>query len=197
MDKWVAVLEALVFASDTPLSLERIAETLKGEGLDRKALSSLLERLKTEYEARDGGICLEEVAGGYQFRTRPEMSSWIRRLKASRPALLSPAALETLAIVAYRQPVVKGEIDRVRGVDVGGVLRSLLERKMVRMVGRKDAPGKPILYGTTKKFLEVFQLRDLSELPTLREFHELQKGYEQGVLLDVPPSSADPGTGLR
>jgi segregation and condensation protein B len=100
--------------------------------------------------------------------------------------------LETLAIVAYRQPVVKGDIDRIRGVDVGGVLRSLLERKLVRMVGRKDAPGKPILYGTTKKFLEIFQLRDLSELPTLREFNELQKGYEQGILIDVPPTLTEP-----
>jgi segregation and condensation protein B len=188
MDKWMAVLEALVFASDTPLNLERIVETLKGEGLDRKALSAP-GATKNDMIARSGDLFEEwpGVSVSYTQEMAPGSAA-----QASRPSLLSPAALETLAIVAYRQPVVKGDIDRIRGVDVGGVLRSLLERKLVRMVGRKDAPGKPILYGTTKKFLEIFQLRDLSELPTLREFNELQKGYEQGILIDVPPTLTEP-----
>jgi segregation and condensation protein B len=103
------------------------------------------------------------------------MASWIKRSKGAKPALLSPAALETLALVAYRQPIVKMEIDAVRGVDAGGVLKGLLERNLIRIVGRKDVPGKPILYGTTKKFLEVFNLNNLTELPTLRELKELQK----------------------
>jgi segregation and condensation protein B len=99
-------------------------------------------------------------------------------MKAGRPAMLSPAALETLAVVAYRQPLVKSEIDRIRGVDASGALKGLLEKKIVRIVGRKDVPGKPIIYGTTRKFLEVFNLKDLSELPTLRELKDLQEQQE-------------------
>lgn len=103
------------------------------------------------------------------------MSVWIKRLKGGKPVVVSQAAMETLAIVAYRQPIVKADIERMRGVDVSGPLRGLLDKKLVRMVGRKDVPGKPILYGTTRKFLEVFNLKDLSELPTLRELRELQE----------------------
>jgi segregation and condensation protein B len=173
MDEKVAIIEALVFASETPLAAERIAEILPGT--DRKELASLLEELVREYERRRGGIFLAEVAGGFQFRSRTEMAPWIRKLKAARPAMLSPAAMETLAVIAYRQPLVKSEIDRIRGVDVSGALKGLLEKKLVRIVGRKDVPGKPIIYGTTRKFLEVFNLKDLSELPTLRELKDLQE----------------------
>jgi segregation and condensation protein B len=103
------------------------------------------------------------------------MASWIRKLRGVKPPGLTQAALETLAVVAYRQPVTRQEIEKVRGVDVSGPLRGLLEKKLVRMLGRKNVPGKPIIYGTTKRFLEVFSLNDLSELPTLREFQELQE----------------------
>ena len=135
-------------------------------------------QLIEEYKERQGGICLQEVAGGLQFRTRPELGDWVKKLKSTKPASLSPAALETLAIVAYRQPIVKSEIESIRGVDVGYQLKNLLEKKLVRIVGRKDVPGKPIIYGTTKKFLEVFNLKDLSELPTLRELKELHEQQE-------------------
>jgi segregation and condensation protein B len=172
MEGKMAIIEAIIFASEAPLSAERVAEIMPDT--EKREIASLLEKLVREHETRGGGFCLMEVAGGFQFRTRQDMAPWIRRLKAARPAMLSPAALETLAVVAYRQPLVKSEIDRIRGVDASGALKGLLEKKLVRIVGRKDVPGKPIIYGTTKKFLEVFNLRDLSELPTLRELKDLQ-----------------------
>jgi len=172
MKEKTTILEALIFASEVPLTPDRAAEIMPDT--EKKEIVTLLEELVRQYEVRGGGICLAEVAGGYQFRTRQDLAPWIRKLKAARPAMLSPAALETLAVVAYRQPLVKSEIDRIRGVDASGALKGLLEKKLVRIVGRKDVPGKPIIYGTTKKFLEVFNLKDLSELPTLRELKDLQ-----------------------
>lgn len=172
MEGIMAIMEAIIFASEAPLTVERMAEILPDT--EKRELVALLERLVREHETRGGGFCLMEVAGGFQFRTRQDMAPWIRKLKAARPAMLSPAALETLAVVAYRQPLVKSEIDRIRGVDASGALKGLLDKKLVRIVGRKDVPGKPIIYGTAKKFLEVFNLRDLSELPTLRELKDLQ-----------------------
>lgn len=176
MEEKIAIIEALLFAAEAPLTVERIVETLSDT--EKKEIVSLLEGLVREYDSRGGGICLREVAGGFQFRTRTDLSPWVRKLKAGRPALLSTAALETLAVVAYRQPLVKAEIDRIRGVDASGALKGLLEKKLVRILGRKDVPGKPIIYGTTRKFLEVFNLKDLSELPTLRELRDLQEQQE-------------------
>lgn len=173
MEGKIAIIEAIIFASEAPLTVERVAEIMPDT--EKKEIMALLEKLVREYEERGGGFCLMEVAGGFQFRTRQDLAPWIRKLKTARSAMLSPAALETLAVVAYRQPLVKSEIDRIRGVDASGALKGLLEKKLVRIVGRKDVPGKPIIYGTTKKFLEVFNLRDLSELPTLRELKDLQK----------------------
>jgi segregation and condensation protein B len=172
MEEKIAVIEALLFASETPLTVERVAEVLPDT--EKKEIVSLLEGLIREYEMRGGGISLREVAGGYQFQTRADLAPWIRKLRAGRPAMLSPAALETLAVIAYRQPLVKAEIDRIRGVDASGAMKGLLEKKLVRIVGRKDVPGKPIIYGTTRKFLEIFTLKDLTELPTLRELKDLQ-----------------------
>lgn len=200
MEDKVAVIEALLFASETPLTAERVAEILSD--LDKKEIAALLERLMREYETRGGGISLQAVAGGYQFRTRTDLAPWIRKLRAGRPAMLSPAAMETLAVVAYRQPLVKSEIDRIRGVDASGALKGLLDKKIVRIVGRKDVPGKPIIYGTTRKFLEIFNLKELSELPTLRELRDLPDLPdlpEQQELLDLsepplPPEPRDPPT---
>jgi segregation and condensation protein B len=195
MEEKTAILEALIFASEAPLTPERVAEILPD--VEKKEILSLLEKLIGEYDARGGGICLREVAGGFQFRTRQDLAPWIRKLKAARPSMLSPAALETLAVIAYRQPLVKGEIDRVRGVDASGALKGLLDKKLVRIVGRKDVPGKPIIYGTTKKFLEVFNLRNLSELPTLRELKDLQNEDEpeQLTLLELEdlPNAGEKG----
>jgi len=173
MEQKKAIIEALVFASEAPLSVERIAEILTGA--EKAFISQALQELAGDYEERKGGIQLQSVAGGYQFRTRADLSAWVKKLRTARPLGLTPAAMETLAIIAYRQPVVKADIDRFRGVDTAGALRGLLEKKLVRIMGRKDVPGKPILYGTTRKFLEVFNLQDLSALPTLRELKELQE----------------------
>lgn len=173
MEEKMAIIEAVLFASEVPLTVERMAEIIPDT--EKREITTLLENLMREYGDRRGGFCLMEVAGGFQFRTRQDLAPWIRKLKAARPAMLSPAALETLAVVAYRQPLVKSEIDRIRGVDASGTLKGLLDKKLVRIVGRKDVPGKPIIYGTTKKFLEVFNLMDLSELPTLRELKDLQE----------------------
>ena len=171
MEDVKAIVEALVFAAEIPLSLERIKEIL--EDIEKKEIERCLQDIAREYGERQGGICLQAVAGGFQFRTKNEFAFWIKKLKKSRSSLTA-ATMETLAIIAYRQPVVKSEIDNIRGTDAGGPLKRLLERNLVRIVGRKDVPGRPIIYGTTKKFLEVFNLKDLSELPTLREFKELK-----------------------
>jgi segregation and condensation protein B len=176
MENWKAVLEALILASEVPLALEKICVIL--EGVEKAEVKETIEQLIVEYNERRSGICLVEVAGGFQFRTRPELSLWVKKLKGTKSSSLSTAALETLAIVAYRQPIVKAEIEDIRGVDVSAPLRGLLDKKLIRIVGRKDVPGKPIIYGTTKKFLEVFNLKDLSELPTLRELKELNEQTE-------------------
>jgi segregation and condensation protein B len=168
-----AIIEALVFVSETPLSADRIRDVL-GD-VERCEVVRLLSEIARDCEERNAGINLREVAGGFQFRTREDAGPWVKKLIGIKPSPLSQAAMETLAVVAYRQPVVKADVDRVRGVDTSGPLRSLLEKKLVRIVGRKDVPGKPIIYGTTKKFLEVFNLKDLTELPTLRELKDLQE----------------------
>jgi segregation and condensation protein B len=176
MENIKAVIEALIFASDTPLALEKICMILSG--VEKSEIKEAFEKIVLEYNERQGGICLQEVAGGFQFRTRTELSPWVKKLKSSKPHSLSPAAMETLAIVAYKQPIVKSEIESIRGVDVGAPLKGLLDKKLIRIVGRKDVPGKPIIYGTTRKFLEVFNLKDLMDLPNLRELKELNQQQE-------------------
>jgi segregation and condensation protein B len=192
MENIKAVIEALVFASDAPLALEKICIILSG--VEKSEIKEALEKLVLEYNERQGGIYLQEVAGGFQFRTRPEISPWVKKLKSTKPHSLSPQAMETLAIIAYKQPIVKSEIESIRGVDVGAPLKGLLDKKLVRIVGRKDVPGKPIIYGTTRKFLEVFNLKDLLDLPNLRELKELnqhqefekQEMVEEETIEDIP-----------
>lgn len=166
-----SIIEAIIFASESPVALSQISEII--EHADKSAVRLTIRELIEDYEQKNGGIQIVEVAGGYQFRTQPDTAPWIKKLYKGRASSLSMAAMETLAVVAYRQPVLKSEIDRIRGVDTGGSLKNLIEKKLVRILGRKDVPGKPIIYGTTKKFLEVFNLKDLSELPTLKEFSDL------------------------
>jgi segregation and condensation protein B len=167
----VPLVEGLLFAAGAPVPVPRLVQAL--DGPDRrdvmKALTLLADRL--EHEGR--GLRLVRVAGGYQLRTLAEHGPWVRRLLGGKPPRLSRPMLETVAIVAYRQPCTKPEIEAIRGVDVDAVLSTLLERRMIRIVGRKEAPGRPILYGTTKEFLEVFGLPDLDALPPLRELGEL------------------------
>lgn len=165
-----SILESLIFSAETPLKPEKMAELLE---IDKSFILSLLKELRSESETSCHGFVLCEVVDGYQYRTRPEYAEWIRRMGRNRPFRFSRAALETLAIVAYRQPVTRAEIEYLRGVDSGAVVKTLMEKRLVRMLGKKEIVGRPIIYGTTREFLEFFGLRDLSELPTLREFSEL------------------------
>jgi len=160
----IDVVEALLFASDTPVEAERIQEVLDlGSPAEARAL--VLD-LMARYEAEDRGLQIVEVGGGFRMVTRPEVAPWLVRLAKSRTrSRLSRSALETLAIVAYRQPVSRPEIDVVRGVNSDAVLENLLDRRLIRIAGRKDAPGRPFLYESTREFLVAFGLRDLSELP--------------------------------
>ena len=166
-----SIIESLVFVSETPLSLNRLKAIL-GD-VDLRDIRLALAELKGEYEDRQGGFTLQEVAGGYQFRTRSAYSDWIKKLLKPSPTRLSRAALETLAIIAYKQPIIRADVEHIRGVDSGGVLRMLLEKKLIRVLGRKDIPGRPMIYGTTKDFLEIFNLKDLSELPSPKEITSL------------------------
>lgn len=164
MPQPIDVVEALLFASDTPVEAERIQEVLD-LGSEAEARALVLD-LKARYEAEDRGLQIVEVGGGFRMVTRPEVAPWLVRLAKSRTrSRLSRSALETLAIVAYRQPVSRPEIDVVRGVNSEAVLEGLLDRRLIRIAGRKDAPGRPFLYETTREFLVAFGLRDLSELP--------------------------------
>jgi segregation and condensation protein B len=166
-----AIVESLIFVHDHPLSLDRLALIL--EEYERADIRQALEELVEEYAASERGVVLVQVAGGYQLRSRPEHADYIRRLTKTKGVKFSQSALETLAIVAYRQPVTRAEIEYLRGVDSGGVLKSLLEKKLLRILGKKEVPGKPLIYGTSREFLELFSLKDLSALPTLKEIQEL------------------------
>lgn len=161
------IIESLLFVSDTPVSIDRLKMILTQA--DGREIRSALDALADEYETRKGGFYLSEVAGGYQIRTRPEYSEWIKLLLKPNPVRLSQPALETLAIIAYRQPIIRADIENLRGVDCGGVLRMLMEKRLVRVLGRKEIPGRPLIYATTRQFLEMFDLKDLKELPTARE----------------------------
>jgi segregation and condensation protein B len=165
------IVEGLLFAAAGPLSLERLCGLL--EEHPRDEIRSALEELLAEYREAGRGILLQEVAGGYQFRTRPELADYLRRFKRGKVVKFSGSALETLAIVAYRQPITRVEVEYLRGVDCGAVLKTLLDRRLVRILGKKDVPGKPILYGTTREFLETFSLKDLASLPSLKEIQDL------------------------
>jgi len=165
------IIESLLFVAEEPLTLDRFKQILTQA--ETKQIRNALEEISIEYEERNGGFYLHEVAGGYQVRTRPEYTPWIKRLIQPKPFRLSKAALETLAIVAYKQPIIRSDVEQVRGVDCGGVLRVLLERGFIRVLGRKEIPGRPLIYGTTRRFLEVFDLKTLKDLPTPKEIEEL------------------------
>ena len=161
------VLESLLFISDSPLRLETLVEILPES--NKEGILEGIRQIQTEYKDCSKGIELVEVAGGYQFRTKSSWAGWVSRLKKVKAVKLSQAALETLAIVAYRQPIIRPAIEEIRGVDSGSVLHTLLEKGLIKMMGRKDLPGRPIVYGTTKTFLELFSLNTLSDLPSLKE----------------------------
>ena len=173
------IIEALILASGEPLTPARLAQIVPGA--TTATVKDRVNELNTEYVEQDRAFEIWEVAGGYQIRTRAEFSGYLQQLRRERPLRLSNAALETLSIIAYKQPVTRGELEDVRGVDSGAVLKSLLERRLVRILGHREVPGRPLLYGTSKRFLEVFGLESIKKLPSLRELEELAQ--EQGVQL--------------
>ena len=181
-----AILEAVLFVSPDPVPVARLMSIL---GTVSKAeVVQALEILTHDLDQEGRGIQLVQVAGGYRLVTKQEYGPWLKRMdKAKAAQKLSRSALESLAIIAYKQPLVRSEIEEIRGVETSGVLRTLCERKLVRIVGRKDVPGRPIMYGTTKFFLEHFGLQDLSQLPPLREFKEL--GESEQALLPIEEES--------
>ncbi len=188
-----SIVESLLYAADRPLSVSDVKRLVNER--DGKKVTAALEALRERHA--DTGIQLASLAGGWQFRTHPDNGPWVAKLVAGRPQRLSRAMLEALAIVAYRQPITRPEIDEIRGVDCGPVLKTLLDRGFVRIVGKKEDVGRPMLYGTTPDFLKVFSLKDLSELPTLREFHELSEQQmasvdAQAPLAEVAPSVPAP-----
>ncbi len=180
------VIEALLFAAPKPLSARQILQTLtKGSAMASEPLSDLqsvdeahieavISEIKDQMEASGCGFVLQELAGGYRYGTRPETSPWVRLLHdETKPTRLSQPALETLSIIAYRQPISRADIEAVRGVSVDGVVATLLERRLIKLAGRSDAPGRPLIYETTSEFLEVFGLKSLQELPNADELRRI------------------------
>jgi len=179
-----SIVESLLFVAEGPLTLQRLGEVI--EGADKSEITAALEQIRTDLDSNRRGVRLVEVAGGYQLRTPKENADWVKKFLGGRPARMGRATLETLAIIAYRQPVTKAEIEAIRGVDVDGVVNTLMERSLIRAVGRKDVPGRPFLFGTTAEFLQLFNMKDLSELPTLKELDEitLPEPVGEGVLAE-------------
>lgn len=170
----IAIIEALIFVSEEPLSAKAIADVLKE---DRALVENNLKNLEGEFNSRKGGLQLREVAGGWQFATRPEYHEHVRAFLKSRPsAKLSIASLETLAVIAYKQPVTVPEILEIRGVQSPSSIKTLLDKKLIVAKGRKDAVGRPMMYGTSKEFLMQFGLKDLTELPSVEDFQDLAGG---------------------
>jgi segregation and condensation protein B len=182
------IVESILFVAEEPLTVDRIKRVV--EEADTGEIRSALQQLMEEYDARQGGYTLREVAGGFQFRTQPAYTEWVKRLLAPKPPRLSRAALETLAIIAYKQPVIRSDVEHLRGVDCGGVLRVLLERRLIRVLGRKNIPGRPLIYGTTRRFLEVFDLKDLKDLPSTEEIESVAR-EKFDLTEDVVAADAD------
>ena len=195
------VLESIFFVSESPVKLKWLVELLPEWNED--AIRAGIERIKLECQEVSRGIELVDVAGGYQFRTKPDQTEWLVRLKKTKPSKFSQAALETLALVAYRHPITRSQIEDVRGVDSGWVLRTLLEKGLIKILGRKDLPGRPIIYGITPAFLELFGLNSLQDLPTLKEIQpppvveampdaEVTEEEVSGTEAENPPAAGSP-----
>ncbi len=179
------ILESLLFVNEKPISIAELKEVVEAES---KEIERALEEIAAEYKSRGSGICVVKVAGGYQMCSSPENEVWIKKMYRERNRQkLSRAALETLAIIAYKQPITKMEIEAIRGVNIDGVVRHLLKLGLIKYAGRKDVVGRPFLYITTRKFLEYFGLNSLKDLPKLDEF----SGFENLELSEDKVSSSD------
>lgn len=165
-----SIIEAVIFASEQPVQISEISKIL---GVSKKEIAVIVDSIIISTKNHDRGIVLEEISGGLVFRTKPELSIWLKLWIKARPMKLSRASMECLAIIAYRQPSTRAEIEEIRGVDSGTIIKNLLEKQIIRILGRKEDVGRPILYGTTKEFLQIFGLKDLSALPTLKDIKSL------------------------
>jgi len=162
-----SVIEALLFLSGEPVTLSAIKDVV---GLPEPEIRSLMDELVMQYRERNGGLFIAEIANGYQMVTNPGYSEWVIKFRSTQlSSRLSMPALETLSIIAYKQPIIKAEIEELRGVNSDSAVKTLVEKRLIKVIGRKEAPGRPFLYGTTKEFLQYFGLKDLTELPTLKE----------------------------
>ena len=179
------IIDALIFASESPLSTARIKQIFdetNPEEVSTKDIKEAINALNSDNREQQRGYFLQEVAGGYQYRTRPNYSLWVKKLKKIKPFRLTLSTMETLAIIAYNQPIIRAEIDKIRGVDSGGVVKNLLERNLIKIMGRQNIPGRPFLLGTTKRFLEVFGLEKLSDMPSLKDFDNLDESKLPTIL---------------
>ena len=167
-----SVIEAILFMSGEPVSLDTLRKVIE---VDKYNTERLVRDLINDYSLRNSGLLLLEVAGGFQIVTNPACAPWVKKLlSTSIPKKLTQSSLETLAIIAYKQPIIKAEIEAIRGVNSDGVVKTLLDRRLIKMLGRKEVAGRPLMYGTTNEFLHYFGLKDLTELPTLKEFQEIE-----------------------
>lgn len=192
-DEVQGALEALLFVSHDPLSLEKLTSVI--EGMSKSSVKTAMQALQAEYEKDGRGLKIVEVAGGYVMVTKPELGGYLKRLAKAKPtSKVSRSALETLAIVSYKQPITRADIEKIRGVETSGVLRTLLDQKLIRIVGRQDIPGRPILYGTSKQFLLRFGLRDLRDLPPLKELKDLGLPDQGAMELPFEADGGDEGS---
>ena len=197
------VIESIIFASTEPLPADRLQECIQREGIDQAFIKNVIGSLNSKYENHGLSFRIFKIAGGYQFATLPQYDKWLSRLfKTKADRKLSQSSLEVLAIIAYKQPITRVEIEKIRGVNADWTLRSLMEKNLVTVVGREDVPGRPLLFGTTKQFLEHFGLNAISELPRLKEIEDIireDKEFAQTMEFDFGPSSVqqkspDPST---
>lgn len=181
-----AICESLIFTSPEPITLTRLRQII--EGAEKAEVVEALAELASDLETANRGLILCEIAGGYQFRTKSALSPWVSKVHDLKSKRLTKASMETLAIIAYRQPLTRAEVEAIRGVESGWILRSLLEKEFIRILGRKEEPGNPIIYGTSKKFLTAFGLKNISDLPPLKEVatDPQQEAAEQNVPIRIP-----------
>ncbi len=184
-----SVIEAVLFISGEPVSLDSMRKLIE---VDKYNTERLLRELISDYSVRHTGILIIEVAEGFQMMTNPACAPWVKKLlNVVIPKKLSPSSIETISIIAYKQPIIKAEMEAIRGVNSDGVVKTLLERHLIKILGRKEVPGRPLLYGTTNEFLQYFGLKDLTELPTLKEFNEVDMPEPPQTLPDEPGSAEE------
>ena len=194
-DSLKPIVDALIFASEMPLSITRIRQIIKEVNQDdvsTATINDVIEQLNVDNRDSQRGFYLQEVAGGYQYRTRPNYAQWVKKITKVRSFRLTQSTLETLAIIAYKQPIIRSDIEKLRGVDSGGVVKNLIERSLIKIVGRKNIPGRPFMFGSTRRFLEVFGLDRLEDLPSLKEFDGLDESKLPTILRQqIPPELFD------